>query len=158
MISRLATAYLGISFLAQAAFANCADDKVVVTGEWGRATFTVAVADSPQERSRGLMFVEHMPTLEGMLFVYEKPQTVSFWMKNTLIPLDMIFVGPTGVVRSIHENAVPGDLTAILGGDDILVVLEINGGLVDRLGIEEGDLLQHPAFGLDAVLPCSENS
>ncbi len=136
----------------------CAEDKVAVVGDWGQATFTVDVADDPQERAQGLMFVEQMPTLAGMLFVYEEPQRVSFWMKNTLIPLDMVFVGPLGEVMSVHENAIPGDLTAIPSGDGILAVLEINGGLAARLGIAEGDVLQHPSFGADAILPCEQTS
>jgi len=125
---------------------------------WGQATFTVDVADDPQERAQGLMFVESMPTLTGMLFIYEKPQNVSFWMKNTLIPLDMLFVSPQGEVLSIHENAVPGDLTPIPGGDGVQVVLEINGGLARRLGVDVGDVLQHPSFGAEAILPCAEKT
>jgi uncharacterized membrane protein (UPF0127 family) len=136
----------------------CAEDKVSVVGDWGQATFTVDVADDPQERAQGLMFVEQMATLEGMLFVYEEPQAVSFWMKNTLIPLDMLFAGPTGEILSIHENAVPGDLTPIRGGNGIQMVLEINGGLSARLGITEGDVMQHPSFGPDAILPCDEKT
>lgn len=149
-----------ISFLlsAQPVLAQCADDKVTVTGDWGQANFTVEVADDFQERARGLMFVEQMPMLSGMLFVYERPQAVSFWMKNTLIPLDMIFTAPDGEILSIHENAVPGDTTPIPGGDGIQMVLEINGGLVTRLGIEVGDVMQHPSFGADAILPCVEKS
>ncbi len=143
---------------AQTAFAVCADDKVTVSGDWGQANFQVEVADDPSERAQGLMFVEAMPTLSGMLFVYERPQAVSFWMKNTLIPLDMLFVAPDGEVLRIHENAIPGDLTPIPGGDGVQMVLEINGGLSSRLGISEGDVLQHPSFGADAILPCGEKT
>ena len=152
----LTAALLGLA--AHPALALCAEDKVSVFGDWGQATFTIELADDPQERSKGLMFVEQMATLEGMLFIYEEPQSVSFWMKNTLIPLDMLFVGPTGEVLNVHENAVPGDLTAIPGGDGVLAVLEINGGLAARLGIASGDVLQHPRFGNDAILPCEQTS
>ncbi len=138
--------------------AICADDKVTVQGDWGQATFSVSVADEFEERAQGLMFVESMPTLTGMLFVYDAPQSVSFWMKNTLIPLDMLFAGADGAIMRIHENAVPGDLTPIPGGDDIQYVLEINGGLSARLGISEGDLMQHPSFGDAAILACVEDS
>ncbi|MEJ6401724.1 DUF192 domain-containing protein [Yoonia sp. 2307UL14-13] len=141
-------------FLAGPGWAVCADDKVTVIGDWGQATFTVEIADDAQERAQGLMFVDRMATLEGMLFVYDEPQAVSFWMKNTLIPLDMLFVSPAGEVLSLHENAIPGDLTPIPGGDGVQMVLEINGGLVDRLGIGVGDVLQHPSFGADAIAPC----
>ena len=143
---------------AQPVWSVCADDKVTIKGDWGQATFTVDVADDPQERARGLMFVEDMPTLSGMLFVYEAPQRVSFWMKNTLIPLDMLFVSPAGEILTIHENAVPGDLTPIPGGDGVQMVLEINGGLANRLGVTVGDVMQHPSFGADAILPCVEKT
>jgi uncharacterized membrane protein (UPF0127 family) len=127
---------------------------VTIEGDFGRASFSVTVADDDQERSRGLMFVEEMPTMTGMLFVYESPRRASFWMRNTLIPLDMLFADETGTITRIHENAVPLDETPIDGGEGVQFVLEINGGLAARLGIAEGDAMQHPAFGPDAVLTC----
>lgn len=147
-----------LAVLAQPLWAVCADDKVTVSGAWGRANFTVEIADDPAERAQGLMFVEHMPMLTGMLFIYERPQSVAFWMKNTLIPLDMLFVSPAGEVLALHENAIPGDLTPIPGGDGVQMVLEINGGVAARLGITVGDVLQHPSFGADAILPCGEKT
>ncbi len=111
--------------------------------------------DDPEERARGLMFVEDLAPMTGMLFIYDRPQPVSFWMRNTLIPLDMLFLDATGTVRRIHENAVPLDETPIPGGDDILAVLEINGGMSGRLGIEEGSVLRHPDLPQDqAAWPC----
>ena len=147
-----------VAVLAQPLWAGCADDTVTVSGPWGRANFKVDIADDPAERAQGLMFVEQMPTLSGMLFIYEQPQSVAFWMKNTLIPLDMLFVSPTGEVLALHENAIPGDLTPIPGGEGVQMVLEINAGLVARLGIGVGDVLQHPSFGPDAILPCGEKT
>lgn len=139
-----------------AADAPCREDVVYLRGDWGSARFSVDVADTPELRSRGLMFVEDMPTMSGMLFVYDREQTVSFWMKNTLIPLDMIFADGSGVVKRVHENAVPGDLTGIPGGSDIQFVLEINGGMADRLGIDEGTEMRHPAIdGEAAVWACA---
>ena len=155
---KLSVLTIGLSLLAQPLFALCADDKLTVSGEFGQATFAIDVADDAQERAKGLMFVEDMPMLTGMLFVYERPQSVSFWMKNTLIPLDMLFANPQGEILRIHENAVPGDLTPIPGGAGIQMVLEINGGLAQRLGIVEGDVMQHPSFGVDAILPCVEKT
>ena len=139
---------------ASASVADCVDDRVTVFGDWGRANFTVTVADEPQERSQGLMFVERMGTLEGMLFVYDRPQRATFWMRNTLIALDMIFAASDGRITHIHHNAEPLDETTIEGGTDVSFVLEINGGMAGRLGIEEGDVLQHPSIGVDAVRPC----
>ncbi|MFN3661760.1 DUF192 domain-containing protein [Yoonia sp.] len=147
---------LGLAFVAQTAAAACADDRVTIVGDWGQAGFTVDIADTPASRAQGLMFVEDMPRLSGMLFIYEEPQSVSFWMKNTLIPLDMLFASPEGEILHLHENAIPGDLTPIPGGDGVQMVLEINGGLSRRLGIAVGDVMQHPSFGADAILPCDE--
>ena len=134
--------------------ADCRTDRVDLRGAWGSARFTVEVADHPAERSRGLMERESMPTGAGMLFVYERPQRAVFWMKNTLIPLDMIFMDARGQVTHVHENAQPLDLTPIEGGDDVQFILEINGGLAGRMGIAEGSELRHPSIGTEAVWPC----
>jgi len=149
--------FAAVAMLALAApvAAACADDAVTVIGDFGQARFTVTVADDPDERNKGLMFVESMPTLTGMLFVYDAPQPASFWMRNTLIPLDMLFADDTGTILRIHENAVPLDETPIDGGDGVSAVLEINGGLAARLGIAAGDTLQHPSFGPDAASACA---
>lgn len=140
--------------LAGAAQARCADDLVTVKGDFGQARFQVDLADEPAEHRQGLMFVEQMGTLEGMLFVYDTPRHATFWMQNTLIPLDMLFVAPDGTITRIHPDAIPLDETIIDGGTGVQAVLEINGGLAARLGIAEGDILQHPTFGANAVLPC----
>ena len=132
----------------------CRADTVFLRGSWGSARFTVEIADDIRERAQGLMFRESMPSSRGMLFIYDYPSAVAFWMKNTLIPLDMIFLDGRGVVRRVHSMAVPGDLTPIPGGDDILAVLEINGGLARRMGIAEGSEIRHPAFGRAAAWPC----
>jgi uncharacterized membrane protein (UPF0127 family) len=152
---RQISAAIALTLLATQAAAGCSQDRVTIAGAFGQAHFRVDVADDNEERARGLMFVEQMSMLSGMLFVYEQPQRASFWMKNTLIPLDMLFVDPTGVILKIHANAIPQDLTAIDGGTGVQFVLEINGGLAARLGIAEGDSLQHPSFGPDAVMPCA---
>ncbi|MGB0497001.1 MAG: DUF192 domain-containing protein [Rubricella sp.] len=134
----------------------CRLDRVDIRSDGGVATFTVAIADEPRERAQGLMFVESMPMFEGMLFVYESPRPVSFWMRNTLIPLDMIFMDITGTVQRVHENAIPLDETSIPGGDDIFAVLEINGGLSAMLGIKEGAVLRHPLLPQEtAAWPCA---
>ncbi len=143
--------------LAGPAAANCSETATTVHGDFGQARFKVAVADDPAERGQGLMFVEEMPLMEGMLFVYERPQAASFWMRNTLIPLDMLFTDETGTIITLHENAVPLDETPIRGGQNVTHVLEINGGLSARLGIKVGDTLQHPSFGNSAADPCPIN-
>ena len=140
---------------AGAAAAACSETAVDLRGDWGSARFTVEVADDPAERAQGLMNRPSMPRSAGMLFLYDAPQRATFWMRNTLIPLDMIFMDETGTVTRIHENAVPLDETTIDGGPGVLAVLEINGGLARAIGIAEGSELRHP--GLDqarAAWPC----
>ena len=142
------------SFAGQAS-AACSDDAVMLRGDWGQARFSVEVADDDAERAQGLMFRESMPSSAGMLFVYKNPQTMRFWMRNTLIPLDMLFIDSRGVVKHIHENAVPLDETMIYGGKNLLSVLEINGGLARRMGIKIGSELRHPAFAAhNPAWPC----
>lgn len=133
----------------------CRADQIEIRGDFGTARFRVAVADTPALRAQGLMHVAQMPRMAGMFFVYERPQAVSFWMENTLIPLDMIFADETGTVQRIHADAVPLDRTPIPGGEAIQFVLEINGGLSARLGFSPGDVLRHPAIAQDrAAWPC----
>lgn len=139
----------------QAGAAVCHPEKVTLVGDFGEASFRVTVADDAAERARGLMFVESMPLMEGMLFIYERPQPASFWMKNTLIPLDMIFADEHGRIITVHENAIPHDETAIFGGDAVKYVLEVNGGLTGRLGVSAGDALQYPLIVDDPAAPCT---
>ena len=144
-----------LAVLSGAAFAVCAPDRVSVKGDFGTIDFKVELADDPVERAVGLMNRESLPRLSGMLFVYMRPQTLTFWMRNTLIPLDMIFVDPDGRIAHIHENAVPLDETPISGGPGRIAVLEINGGLARKFGLEVGDVLRHPAFDPEiAQWPC----
>ncbi len=147
---------LGFSILAgpAAAEAACATDRLDLRWDGGRESFAIEVADDGAERAKGLMFREEMDPAAGMLFVYESPQPAQFWMKNTLIPLDMIFADASGLVTRVHSNAIPGDLTPIDGGDNVQFVLEINGGLASRLGIAPGAELRHPTIGPGAVWPC----
>ncbi len=149
------TLLAGLSLAAgQAAAQSCNEDRLTLRGDFGTASFRVAVADTPGERSMGLMNVAEMDRFTGMLFVYESPGRVAFWMRNTLIPLDMIFADATGVVRKVHANAIPHDETAIPGPDGTQYVLEINGGLAETLGIAPGAQMQHPAI-TDAAWPCA---
>ncbi|MCW1952232.1 MAG: DUF192 domain-containing protein [Octadecabacter sp.] len=153
----ITTTTIAAAAIAGAAHAACSIDTVTIRDDAGTVQFTVDVADSAAERAQGLMFVEQMATMQGMLFVYERPQHASFWMRNTLISLDMLFVGEAGVVQNIHAMAQPLDETPIFGGEDIQFVLEINGGLAAMLGLEVGDQMQHPSFGTDAIWPCEIN-
>lgn len=160
MIRRIFLGLFSAVILAGSALAqaDCAADRVDLRGDWGQARFSVEIADTFATRSKGLMYREKMASSAGMLFFFAKPQSVSFWMKNTLIPLDMLFITPKGRVAKIHENAIPGDLTPISGGDGILAVLEINGGMAKRLGITTGSMIRNPGFDQSTVLwACSES-
>jgi uncharacterized membrane protein (UPF0127 family) len=151
---RAATFTLGL-LAASAASAACTDTAVELRGDFGTARFNVEIADDPAERAQGLMNRPSMPASAGMLFLYETPQRAGFWMKNTLIPLDMIFLDETGTVTRVHENAVPLDETTIDGGYGVIAVLEINGGLASAIGIAEGAELRHPALDQSiAAWPC----
>jgi len=157
MICRQAGFAVVLAVLASPAFAEarCSPDRVDLRWSDGSESFAVELADEASERSQGLMFRKTLDPAAGMLFVYESPRRAQFWMKNTLIPLDMIFADATGRVTRVHANAVPGDLTPIDGGTDVSFVLEINGGLAERLGIEPGADLRHPAIPeATAVWPC----
>ncbi|MEM1361494.1 MAG: DUF192 domain-containing protein [Pseudomonadota bacterium] len=117
--------------------------------------FTVEVADTDAERAQGLMHREHMPKSAGMLFIFERPQRAAFWMRNTPLPLDLIFIDKTGVITNIHENAIPFDETTIPSRGRVLAVLEVNAGTSETFGFAVGDQMQHPAFDPDAAAwPC----
>ncbi len=133
-----------VCLCAAPALADCDPSGVDFRWPGGEAHFSVEVADDASERAKGLMFREALPSGAGMLFAYDHPQTVAFWMKNTLLPLDMLFVGADGRVKHIARNAVPFDETPIPGGDGIMFVVEINGGLAARLGLNEGAVMRHP--------------
>ncbi|MCF1708661.1 DUF192 domain-containing protein [Tabrizicola sp. J26] len=136
---------------------ECQPDVLEWRGGGGSARFNVEIADTSEARSRGLMYRESLPRSAGMLFVYPEPQHASFWMRNTLIPLDMIFADATGRVTVVHSNAVPGDETPIDGGEGVQFVLEINGGLAARMGIVPGGELRHPSIDQAlAAWPCAE--
>ncbi len=140
---------------AVSALEACQDASIHLRGDWGQARFSVEVADDPGERAQGLMHRESMPVSAGMLFVYPRPREVRFWMRNTLIPLDMIFADAKGIVRHIHHEAQPLSEDLVYGGNNIQYVLEINGGLARRMGITKGSALRHPAIsGQDVAWPC----
>lgn len=148
---RLAAALI-LTLLAAPAAAACRADAVELRGDWGQARFRVELVDTPEDRARGLMFRDEMPLGAGMLFVYDAPQPrIGFWMKNTLIPLDIIFMDETGTVQKVHAMATPHDETLIDGGTGIRYVLELNGGVAAGMGIGPGTELRHPAIEDDAA-------
>jgi len=99
--------------------------------------FDVEVARTDAEQQQGLMFRTSLPKNGGMLFPFPKPKIASFWMKNTLIPLDMIFVRGDGSVDRIAENTIPESLEPVASGGEVAAVLELAGGTAAELGIDE---------------------
>jgi uncharacterized membrane protein (UPF0127 family) len=135
--------------------ADCAPEHADIRDSDATLRFQVEVRDTAEERAEGLMHRESLPRFSGMLFVYERPQPVAFWMKNTLIPLDMLFFDAEGRLVRVKSEAEPLDETPVVGGDAIQYVLELNGGLAEELGIELGAELRHPAVA-GAAWSCTE--
>jgi uncharacterized membrane protein (UPF0127 family) len=104
----------------------------------GERRFIVEVARTPEQQERGLMFRRSLGADRGMIFPYDPPQVVAFWMKNTLIPLDMVFIRADGRIARI-ATATPLSLEAVPSGEPVASVLEIRGGRATQLGIREGD-------------------
>jgi uncharacterized membrane protein (UPF0127 family) len=111
----------------------------VTTAKGATHRFTVEVARSPEEQAQGLMNRQSLAPDRGMVFPYEPAQPVAFWMKNTLIPLDIIFVSPGGRILRIEANNVPLSLEPVASGDAVEAVLELAGGRAGELGISAGD-------------------
>ena len=120
------------------------ENRLVLHTAKGDFAFTVEIADDGKERAQGLMFRDRLAPGAGMLFDYFEEQETSFWMQNTLIPLDMIFIGADGVVKNIHVNAKPLDTTGIPSGVPVRFVLEIPGGRSKEIGLAVGDRMEHP--------------
>jgi uncharacterized protein len=115
-------------------------------GKKVKHTFEVWLADNPSRQAQGLMFVRVLPDMHGMLFVHESPTPISMWMKNTYIPLDMVFIDQRGRIQQIVEHATPHSLDIIRSKDPALAVLEIAGGEARRLGLHTGQHVTHPAL------------
>jgi uncharacterized membrane protein (UPF0127 family) len=119
--------------------------SIVTSG--GKRDFTVEVALTPPQQAQGLMFRREMAADAGMLFVFPESREQTFWMKNTYLPLDMIFIKPDGTILSIAERAVPLTETPVPSHGSAKAVLELNGGTAARLGIKPGDKVSSPALG-----------
>jgi uncharacterized membrane protein (UPF0127 family) len=122
-------------------------DKLEITdGRKVKHVFEVWLADSPRRQQQGLMFVRDLPDLRGMLFVHEQPKEISMWMKNTYIPLDMVFIDDQNRIQQIIEQATPHSLAIIRSDKPARAVLEIAGGEAHRLGLHPGLRVSHPAL------------
>ena len=113
--------------------------KLAIAGHGHRDSFEVWIADTPARQEQGLMFVRDLPGHQGMLFPQDSPQVAHFWMKNTYIPLDMVFVGEDRRIAKIITNARPFSLDVLSSDVPVIAVLEIRGGEARELGIAVGD-------------------
>jgi hypothetical protein len=121
--------------------------SLVIAARGRDIKYEVELALDDAHRSRGLMFRKKLGPYEGMLFDFFQEMPVSFWMKNTPIPLDMLFIAADGTIKHIHANAVPLTTDAIPSEFPVRAVLEINGGSAALLGIKPGDKVRHAIFG-----------
>jgi uncharacterized protein len=117
-----------------------------IASKSGVHLFAVEIASTPAEQANGLMFRRELPEGQGMLFDFHQEQPTSFWMKNTYIPLDMIFIRGDGRILRIAENTVPLSEALIPSGGPVRAVLEVTGGTAKKLGIASGDRVAHPIF------------
>ncbi len=122
------------------------EDVVIVTAKGDKHVFDVEIARSANELAYGLMNRSGMAKDHGMLFVFRDETERSFWMKNTLIPLDMLFIRSDGIIHRIHPSAIPHDLTPIFSQGPVMAVLELNGGRSADLGIKAGDRVIHKSL------------
>lgn len=126
------------------------DELAIVTAGGATHRFTVELARTPQQQAHGLMFRENLAPDRGMLFLHERAHIASMWMKNTYIPLDMLFIAGDGRIVKIAERTVPRSRQGISSGQPVKAVLELRGGTADRLGLAPGDRVRYPAFDGEA--------
>jgi uncharacterized protein len=125
------------------AFAYADETRATLVTDTGSYDFTVEVVDTPQSRAKGLMYRTDLAPDAGMLFDFKEERETAFWMQNTLIGLDMIFIRADGTVRTVHANAIPHDTTSIPSGGPVQFVLEIPAGRAAEIGLKPGDRLAH---------------
>jgi hypothetical protein len=144
LLSALRLAAIGLLLGVSACSAG---DKAVLHTAKGDFPFSIEIADNDATREKGLMFRTSLAPDAGMLFDFHKEQVATFWMQNTLIPLDMVFIGEDGTVRTIHVNAHPMDTSTIPSEVPVRFVLEIAGGRADEIGLKVGDKMTEDRVG-----------
>ena len=133
------TAFLVVAPFQALALETFPVSTLTIKGEGATHQFTVEVAKSPGQQAQGLMYRRKMAADAGMVFIYPSAKPISMWMKNTLIPLDMVFIGASGGVTHIVERTTPMSQTIISSGGPAKAVLELNGGTANRLKLKTGD-------------------
>ncbi len=136
-----------VVFLGQALpSAAAAQNTLEIVSKTGVHVFAVEVVANDADRAKGLMFRKELPEGQGMLFDFQRDQEIAMWMKNTYIPLDMIFISADGRIRRIAENTEPISERIIPSGGPVRGVLEVIGGTARKLGLAPGDRVAHPMF------------
>lgn len=120
--------------------------EIEVTTAGGAHRFRVWIAADDRSRTRGLMFVRELPLDRGMLFIFQVPQPAAFWMKDTFLSLDLIFIDPRGQVLNIARDARPFSLTPIESDGPVIAVLELSAGTAERIGLAPGDRVELPGL------------
>jgi uncharacterized membrane protein (UPF0127 family) len=149
---RIRSAFLALFFMmALPAFAETPvkfdkEALIVQTAAGEKITFTVEIADTNEQRQRGLMYRKEMPVDAGMIFDFGASKRVQMWMENTVLPLDMLFVDQAGTVRGIKLNAVPFSRDIIDSVTEVKYVVELNAGITAKLGIKAGDKVVSPTI------------
>jgi uncharacterized membrane protein (UPF0127 family) len=129
-----------------ALLADLPRSEVQVVTAGGQHHFQVWIADKDQSRQQGLMFIKDLPADQGMLFLFDRPQFAAFWMKNTYLSLDLVFIAPGGVVVNVARDATPLSERPIMSVAPVIAVLELVAGTAARIGLVAGDRIVHPAI------------
>jgi hypothetical protein len=140
-------ALAGLLCLPASSEAEMSRETLTLVTATGERKIDIEVARTPDEQARGLMFRTSLPDTAGMLFPYAQPRVLTMWMKNTYIPLDMVFIRPDGIVHRIEVRTEPLSEAVISSGAPMAAVLELAGGASERLGLKPGDKVVHPLFG-----------
>ena len=141
----LATAFPGRA--AEPQLQQFATSHLTIVSAGGPHRFTIELAETPGQMEQGLMFRRSLAPDAGMLFDFKQPTMATMWMRNTLIPLDMLFVDQHGRIVNIVQRAVPESDQTIAAAAPVRAVIELNGGTADRLDIKPGDRVLYPIFG-----------
>lgn len=147
VLAILALAAPGSPLPARGGASGMADSEVTIVSGSGEHRFEVEVARTVEEQARGLMHRRELAADAGMLFDYGRPRNVAMWMRNTHVPLDMIFIGADWRITRIVERTVPFSLATVASEGPVRAVLEVNAGTASRLGIRPGDRVIHEGAG-----------
>lgn len=142
-----AAGLFALVLMAQATGYATGTGTLVLKTDTGDHSFNIEVAKTAQEKALGLMHRRSLPDNAGMLFLYDRPQPAAMWMKNTHIPLDMVFISAAGRVHRIETHTEPFSKVLIPSGGDVAAVLELNAGQTGKIGLKPGDKVIYPGLG-----------